>query len=132
MRRLRPWPRYSGAIRICSAQSTFGTGASSATLASTTASIPSVREGRDDSVPRGGYRVARAHDLVALVVPRIEEELRILGNDAPEEAIEDGIVVHDVGPNLRLGAGDMGLSACPFGTRRKMQRHVSAGLALPS
>src|SRR6476660_6160165 len=86
----------------------------------------SVREVRDDPVPRCRNRVAPAHDLIALVVPHVEEELRVLGDHPAEEAIKDLVVVHELGPDLLLEAGDMGLLAGPLGTCRKVQRHVGA------
>ena len=70
--------------------------------------------------------MAPGDDLLALVVPCVEEVLRVLVDHPAEKAIEDLVVVHELGPNLLLEAGDMGLLAGPLGTRRKVQRHGSA------
>ena len=53
-------------------------------------------------------------------------ELGVVGDHASEEALEDGIVVHELGPNPRSEAGYMWEPAGPLGTRRKLERHVKA------
>jgi hypothetical protein len=51
----------------------------------------------------------------------------VLGDDSAEKAIEDGVVVHELGPDALLKAGDVGLLAGSLGTRRKVQRHGGHG-----
>ena len=101
MRLLRPWPRHSGAIRICSAQRTVGAGGSFREPRLDHCVESPVGKTRSVSVPRGGDRVPDADDLLALVVPGVEQELRVLGDHAPEEPLQDGVVVHELGPGSR-------------------------------
>ena len=60
---------------------------------------------------RGGSRRLRstppgsrcpAHDLLALVVPRVEVELGVLGDHPVEEAFDDRVVVQELGPDPLL------------------------------
>jgi hypothetical protein len=80
------------------------------------------------SVPRCGNRVPDADDLLALVVPGVEKELRVLGDHAPEQPLQDGPFVHERGKvRIRsLKALRVRGLAGPLGTRRKMERHVKA------
>jgi hypothetical protein len=75
--------------------------------------------------------VPDADDLLALVVPGVEEELRVLGDHAPEQSLQDGPFVHER-RKVRiwsLKALRVRELAGPLGTRRKMERHDKWSLA---
>ena len=59
----------------------------------------SVGQARSVSVPRRGNRVPHTDDLLALVVPGVEVKLGVFADHAAEEAFENGVVVHELGPD---------------------------------
>ena len=61
---------------------------------------PAVGEAVDVSVPRDGNGVALADDLVPLVVPGVELELRSFTDQASEQPVEDRVVIHELGPDV--------------------------------
>ena len=125
MRLLRPSPRHSGAIKICSAQSAVGSGAPSAKRASTTASRPPLGEARSLSVPPRRHRHSHTDDFLALAIPGVELKLGVFGDHPPEETFENWVVVEELGPERPLPeAGRVWEVAGPLGTRRKVERHV--------
>jgi hypothetical protein len=89
----------------------------------------SVGEAPDVSVPGRWDGVAATDDLLALVVPDVEVELGVFADHAVEEAIEEGVVVHELGPEPRPEAGCMWEPAGPLGTRRELERHVGRSVA---
>ncbi|HUK96749.1 MAG TPA: hypothetical protein VLV46_03765 [Gaiellaceae bacterium] len=85
-----------------------------------------VGKARHVSVPRGGNGVAHADDFLPLVVPGVEVKLGVVGDHAVEEPIENGIVVHELGPHLRAEPGDVRERAGPLGTSGKLERHLGS------
>ena len=85
---------------------------------------------RSVSVPRCGNRVPDPDDLLALVVPGVEKELRVLGDHAPEQSLQDGPLVDErrVRSRKALRVREF---AGPLGTRRKIESHVMRSLARP-
>jgi len=83
------------------------------------------------SVPRCGNRVPDADDLLALVIPGVEKELRVLGNHAPEQSLQDGPLVHErrVRSRKALRVREF---AGPLGTRREVESHVRRSVARPT
>ncbi|MGB7807015.1 MAG: hypothetical protein WBM72_15590 [Actinomycetota bacterium] len=71
-----------------------------------------------------------ADDLPALVVPGVEKELRVLGDHAPEQALQDGPLVHERRIRSRKTVRVREFAG-PLGTRRKMERHVKAKRCTP-
>src|SRR5262249_59348426 len=61
---------------------------------------------------------------LTLTVPRVELELGVLGNNTPEETVENGVVVQELGPQAFAKAACMRLTAGPLGTRREAKRHL--------
>jgi hypothetical protein len=92
-----------------------------------------VGKSRYVSIPRRGDRVSDADDLLALVVPGVEEELRVLGDHAPEQALQDGPLVHE--RRQRRGGSPKAVRvrefAGPLGAGREMERHVKAKRCTP-
>ena len=87
-----------------------------------------VGQARDVSVPRCWDRVPHADDLLALVVPGVELELGELVDHAAEEAIQDRVVVHELGPGA-VEPGCVGLASGPLGAGRELERHVRPSVA---
>ena len=91
-----------------SAQRTVGVGVPGRIAPRALRRIPR-REASHVSVPRRGDRVPDADDLLALVVPGVEQELGVLGDHALEQSFEDGpLVVHE---RWQAGSGAARLSA---------------------
>jgi hypothetical protein len=68
-------------------------------------------------------------DFLALVVPRVELKLGVLGNHTAEETLENGVVVQELRPKRTLPeTGRVWEAAGPFGTRWKLQRHLTERL----
>jgi hypothetical protein len=87
-----------------------------------------VRKTPSVSVPRRGNRVPDADDLLALVVPGVEKELRVLGDHAPEQSLQDGPLVHECWVRSRK-ALRVRQFAGPLGTRREVESHVRRSVA---
>jgi hypothetical protein len=92
--------------------------------------VESLGKTRGVSVPCCGNRVPDADDLLALVVPGVEKELRVLGDHAPEQPLQDGPLVHErrVRSPKALGVREF---AGPLGTRREVESHVRRSVARP-
>src|SRR5829696_8725517 len=129
MRVLRPWPRYSGAIGICIAQSTVRFGARSGEARFDDGVESSIGQAHIVSVPRRGNRHPHTDDFLPLVVPRVEPKLGVFGDHAAEEALQDGVVVHELGPGPLPEAGCVGEVAGPLGTSWKLQRHLGRSVS---
>src|SRR4051794_3063038 len=130
MRRLRPWPRRSGAIVIPSAQRTVGVGGFR-TEARLDYRVESVGKIRCVSVPGRGNRVPGSDDLLALVVPGVEKELRIVGDHAPEQSLQHIPFVQECRVRSRKKAGRVRELARPLGTGGEVESHVKRRLAWP-
>jgi hypothetical protein len=80
------------------------------------------------SVPRCGNSMPDADDLVALIVPRVEEELRVLGDHAPPQSLQDGALVDEREIRSRK-AVRVREFAGSLGTRREVESHVGESVA---
>jgi hypothetical protein len=80
---------------IPSAQRTVGVGGFGENRASMTASNPPSGRLAVSPSHAAGIACPDADDLLALVVPGVEKELRVLGDHAPEQSLQDGPLVRE-------------------------------------
>jgi hypothetical protein len=73
--------------------------------------------------------VPDADDLLPLVVPGVEEELRVLGDHAPEQSLQYVAFVQERRIRRRKKAGRVREFAGPLDTGGEVERHVKRSLA---